>query len=82
MVAHLAAMDGPSAPSHGAYSRVNQSFDNVVVETPVEKIMETLVGTPATNPQSIIDRLVAAERVHRSTAEQHDDLTMLVGGLA
>lgn len=47
-----------------------------------EKIMQTLAGTLAKSPQAIIDRLVEAERIHRSTAEQHDDLTMLVGGLA
>lgn len=46
------------------------------------KIRPTLEGSQAKTPQGVIDRLLAAERIHRGSADQHDDLTILVGGLA
>lgn len=46
-----------------------------------EKILPTLEGVKTASPQALIDRLVAAERNHRSNGRQLDDLTILVGGL-
>ncbi len=46
-----------------------------------EKILPTLAGVQTRSPQSLIDRLVTAEKEHRANGRQLDDLTILVGGL-
>lgn len=46
-----------------------------------EHIAPSLAGKAYTAPQEIIDRLTVAERNHRGTGAQFDDLTILVGGL-
>lgn len=46
-----------------------------------EKIVPSVAHTPSATPQAVIDRLVAAERLHRGNGNQLDDLTILVGGL-
>jgi sigma-B regulation protein RsbU (phosphoserine phosphatase) len=46
-----------------------------------EKIIAALGDGPAPPPQAVIDRLVRAERVHRGSGRQLDDLTILVGGM-
>lgn len=44
-------------------------------------IIPSLGSGPAPSPQTVIDRLVTAERVHRGSGRQLDDLTILVGGM-
>lgn len=45
------------------------------------KIAPSLDGRPFASPQNLIDTLLESERAHRGAGRQHDDLTILVGGL-
>ena len=47
-----------------------------------KKIVSTLNGRTHSSPRAIIDLLLTAEREHRGSGRQLDDLTILVGGLA
>ncbi len=46
-----------------------------------EQILSTLHGTHFSSPRQIIDTLLAAELSHRGSGPQHDDLTIMAGGL-
>lgn len=47
-----------------------------------KKIQSTLHGKTFTDPQSIVDCLLAAEKEHRGEGAQLDDLTIIAGGLS
>lgn len=44
-------------------------------------LLRHLENTPFPTPENVIQHLVTAEREHRSTGAQHDDLTIIAGGL-
>jgi sigma-B regulation protein RsbU (phosphoserine phosphatase) len=47
-----------------------------------EWIVPSLEGKSFRDPEDVVSTLRAAEAAHRGTGRQHDDLTILVGGLA
>lgn len=46
-----------------------------------QKILSTLQGMIGVSHEQVLQKLLAAERTHRGRENQHDDLTILVGGL-